>query len=910
MNRPLLLRCLPPVLILLLSIGAAAQYPRALAAEALAAAGAVIWLLWIFRNWTATHRGRIQRLNEALCELFEGKPVPLEALTCPAELAELSVNLTRLLRKLHEQSARLEAREAHYRQAFEANLVGTFFWDAEGRFTEVNAAFEWLTGFSRQEVAAGKVTWQSLVPAQSAEPNHCAWAELEATGRCGPCEVELVRKDGTTATAWCEARALVTEPKRGIGYLLDLSDREPAEAAHLSSAQRLRSIWERSVDGMVLTDRHGIVLAVNQSYCDLLETSPVEAVGRPVTEPYAESCDRQQLLHEYQRRFQQTPIDSRAEAQVTIRSGRRLDLEFIYSLIELRHGDPLYLSIVRNITARKQAERALQKQQAEQQIIFDLVPAMIWFKDAQNRILRINRPAAQLMGLPPDQIEGRSLAELHPEQAARYLEADLNVIRSGQSVLGIVESLRTAGGETRWLHTDRLPYRDELGNVIGVIVFARDITERRQAEAQRLEMERKLRETQKLESLGVMAGGIAHDFNNLLTAILGNASLAMMQLSESSPLFTYLRNIEKSSMHAADLCKQMLAYAGRGRFVLQWVKLNRLIEDTRQLLQISVSKDVRLDFELTPDLPLVEADPSQIQQVLLNLVTNAAEATGDKGGTVTIRTGSVQADRAYLATTYLSPEIAEGEYVFLEIADTGCGMSPETQARIFDPFFSTKFTGRGLGLAAVWGIVRGHKGALELQSAPGCGSNFRILLPRAKTLPEDAKRQDSPSLWHGSGTVLLVDDDENVRSVTGRMLESFGFTVLTASDGQHGVDTYARYSKDITVVLLDLTMPAMSGEEAFAEIRRIQPDVRVILISGYDEQQAVQRFAGKGLAGFIQKPFKARDLNARLQAILSANPELPSPGDAGLNPGAHDTSVQSQGSRSSPPPPDTPQGSG
>jgi PAS domain S-box-containing protein len=684
--------------------------------------------------------------------LLEGKPVDPETLISHDELAELSLNLTRLLQKLQAQAAQREDREARYRQAFEANLVGTFFWDAAGRLTEANAAFERVTGFSRGEVAAGKVSWATMLPSAPEEPHGSIWTELEGSAQHTPFELELVRKDGSRTTVWCAVLALPTGPMRGIGFLWDLSDRESVEAADRSVARRLRSVWERSVDGMMLTDQYGHVLAVNQSYCNLHETSPLEAVGRLFTEAYAADSDRARLLEEYQRRFQKTPIDSHAELQVTLRSGRKLDLEFVHSLIELRHGNPLYLSIVRDVTARRQAERALIRQREEQ-----------------------------------------------------------------------------------------------------------------------LEMERRLRETQRLESLGVMAGGIAHDFNNLLTAIMGNASLAMMQLAESSPLFTYLRNIEKSSMQAADLCKQMLAYSGRGRFVLQRVSLNSLIQDIAHLLQVSVAKGVRLNFEFADNPPLVDADPAQVQQVVLNLVTNASEATGDAGGVVTIRTGSLHADRAYLATTHLSPEVPEGEYVFFEVIDAGCGMSPDTQARIFDPFFTTKFTGRGLGLAAVWGIVRGHKGALKLQSEPGRGSVFRVLLPRSKPLAKEALAQEGPSFWRGSGTILLVDDDESVRSVTARMLESFGFTVLTASDRQQGLDTYARYHKDITAVLLDLSMPGMSAEEAYAHIRRIRPDARVVLISGHDEQQAVLRFAAKGLVGFIQKPFKAQELNAKLQAIFTAN---------------------------------------
>jgi PAS domain S-box-containing protein len=400
--------------------------------------------------------------------------------------------------------------------------------------------------------------------------------------------------------------------------------------------------------------------------------------------------------------------------------------------------------------------------------------------------------------------------------------------------------------------------------------LAEDITAQRKIEQEADELERKLQETQKLESLGVLAGGIAHDFNNLLTGILGNASLARLDLPEASPALPYLEQIEAVSVRAADLCKQMLAYSGKGRFQLQKLNLSELVKETTQLIQISISKSVVLRFNLAEHLPAIEADATQMRQIVMNLVINASEAIGEKSGVVSIGTGAVRVDREYLEKTVLSPDLPEGDYVFLEVSDNGCGMDAATQARIFDPFFTTKFTGRGLGLSAALGIVRGHHGALKVYSEPGKGTTFKLLFPAVAGAAEMLPQETPTDTWRGQGTVLVIDDEETVRAVAARMVQTFGFTAMTAEDGREGVEKYRANHAEITLVLMDLTMPHLDGEAAFRELRQINPAVRVILMSGFNEQDAINRFTGKGLAGFLQKPFKAAPLRKKLKEVLGA----------------------------------------
>ncbi|HSA46606.1 MAG TPA: ATP-binding protein [Candidatus Competibacteraceae bacterium] len=397
-----------------------------------------------------------------------------------------------------------------------------------------------------------------------------------------------------------------------------------------------------------------------------------------------------------------------------------------------------------------------------------------------------------------------------------------------------------------------------------------DITARKAAEEQRWQLEQQMQQTQKLESLGVLAGGIAHDFNNLLTIILGNASLALDELPSISPSRDSLRAIEKTALRAAELCRQMLAYSGQGRFVIETIHLDELICEMASLFKSSLPKKATLNLNLADALPPLRGDPSQIRQVVMNLVINASEALDDRSGVVTVSTGAMQCRPDDLAGAYREERLAEGVYVWLEVSDTGCGMNSETQRRVFEPFFTTKFTGRGLGLSAVLGIVRGHQGALQVVSTPGQGTTFKVLFPAAPPVgPQSASPPRAPlGAWQGMGIVLLVDDEDSVRTLGARMLERIGFQVLVASDGQEALELYQVRQGEIVLVLLDLTMPYMDGEETFQQLRCFDPQVRVVMTSGYTETEMALRFTGQPRCGFLQKPYTLEGLTQCLREAL------------------------------------------
>jgi signal transduction histidine kinase len=394
----------------------------------------------------------------------------------------------------------------------------------------------------------------------------------------------------------------------------------------------------------------------------------------------------------------------------------------------------------------------------------------------------------------------------------------------------------------------------------------------RRVEGERREVEARLFQAQKLESLGVLAGGIAHDLNNILTPVVGFAELAAASLPAASPAVRMLAEVGTNARRAADLVQQILAFAGRGRFVVQPVDLSRLVREMDRLLGAAVHVNTGLEYDLAPGLPLVEGDVTQLRQVVMNLVKNAAEAVADEAGIVTVRTGSIP--DAHQAGGSLRPDedMTGGPAVFLEVEDSGCGMTADVIAKAFDPFFTTKFTGRGLGLAVVQGIARGHRGALRIRSEPGRGSTVRFLLPALVAAyaaePDGAAEADPTDERRGTGTVLVVDDEGGVRDTAARILEHAGYTVLAARDGQDGVRVFTEYQRRIDAVVLDLTMPRMGGLEAARVLRGVRPDLPVVLMSGFSVDEVTLQSGGLENTGFVQKPFSARALLAAVRQAL------------------------------------------
>jgi len=526
------------------------------------------------------------------------------------------------------------------------------------------------------------------------------------------------------------------------------------------------------------------------------------------------------------------------------------------------------LELRRSSIELQHTEAALRESERSYQALTRVAPAGIARSNRAGECVFMNEMGCTLVGLTSEQLLGMGWTKaIHPEDRERVLKERSESYAKGVEFHAEYRFLHR-DGRIVWVLASSHPERAEDGNIISYVGTIVDITDRKRVEREQQDLERQVQHTQKLESLGVLAGGIAHDFNNILQGILGNADLALETLQEEDSAHEDVIAIQSAAGRAASLCDQMLAYAGKGRFVIETLDVNEVLEEMTDLLRVTVSKKVEFQLQLGGGPLLIEADVTQVRQVMMNLITNASEAIGEQRGEVKIRTGLQQCSQEFLNKTFLNEDMAEGEYVFFEVCDTGCGMTPETLARIFDPFFTTKFTGRGLGMAAVLGIVRGHGGAIDIRTEDGRGATFWVALPSAISGRKAIGEKYEVNV--GRRSILVVDDEDLVRNVARKALENHGFNVLLAEDGLQALEIMTHDPRGIDAVLLDMTMPNLSGEETFRQIRKIRPNVSVLFSSGFNEKDALGSLTtGDRAASFIKKPYRPRDLVAKLRQLVA-----------------------------------------
>jgi len=520
----------------------------------------------------------------------------------------------------------------------------------------------------------------------------------------------------------------------------------------------------------------------------------------------------------------------------------------------------------RNDAARRVAEAALR----ERDVAVASAVSPVAMADLSGRLTYVNRAFLRTWGYDSDEeVVGRSAVEFwqFPEEAAAVVARVEETGRYSGQLTGLRRD-----GSTVPIEIMASMYADEAGRPVGLMAWFADRTERVRAEEDRLEIERRLLHSQKLESLGVLAGGIAHDFNNLLMAVLGNLDLAVQQISPASSAVPSIEQAIQATRRATDLTRQMLAYSGRGRFVVMQLDLGELLRENSDLFRASIARTVVLDFVAPADRAVMAGDPGQIQQVVMNLITNASDAIGDRPGRIRLESGIIDCSAEHLAQSRLEERPPAGRFAYLLVSDNGQGMDEATQQRLFDPFFTTKFTGRGLGMSAVLGIVRGHKGAIIIDSAPGVGTTVRVLFPAIAApepvaVPEPADGRTA--VGGRQRTILVVDDESSVLRLCLTFVERLGHIALAAEDGEQALKIFKARPREIDCVLLDLTMPRMDGLSTFRALRAIRPDLRVVLSSGYSEQDATRRFDGEGLTGFIQKPFRLQEFRKTLDEALA-----------------------------------------
>ena len=520
----------------------------------------------------------------------------------------------------------------------------------------------------------------------------------------------------------------------------------------------------------------------------------------------------------------------------------------------------------------RKAEEAIRANDARIRLFFERQIVGMAVSSADRRWIEVNDKWCQIIGYCRKELEQLTWDEItHPDDLSKNLDLFHRLVDGSIDDYTLTKRFLRKDGSIALVELSVGCARNADGSLNCLLSLMEDVTPKQRAEEERLQLERQLQNAQKLESLGVLAGGIAHDFNNILMAIIGNADLALMRINRESPASENLARIVSAAAQAADLAKQMLAYSGKGKFILENLDLNVLLQDMLHMLEVSISKKAVLRLNLAENLPLISGDATQMRQIIMNLVINASEAIGNRSGVIAITTGCMDCDKNYLNNVWLNQNLTDGLYVYLEVADTGCGMDKLTLAKIFDPFFTTKFTGRGLGMAVVLGIIRGHKGAIKVYSEVNKGTSFKVLLPASAHPAELFNESGHADGWTGTGTVLLVDDEETVRSIGSEMLRELGFKTVTAEDGREALEVFQR-TPNIALVILDLTMPHLDGEQCFRELRRLRPEVRVIMSSGYNEQEVTLKFMGKELAGFIQKPYRLSTLKEAVRKALGSTP--------------------------------------
>jgi two-component system, cell cycle sensor histidine kinase and response regulator CckA len=761
----------------------------------------------------------------------------------PLRMTGVAMNITE--RKAAEIA--LRDSEARFRTLASHAPVGIFELDRTGSCVFVNDYWSARAGMTpEQAVSCG---WLRAVHPD--DRGHVLRVRSEAIGRGQAYAVSYRMQTPDGKLVWVETSAVPIRSNAGaisgyIGTAVDVTEHKlwvtELERAHTQASDVLESLTEMFV-------------ALDYEWRFTYANRPtVEKLGKPLEEILGKN------IWELYPVLVATNFQSQFERVMTERVP--VHFEFLGPLgswfdVHAHPSNGGMSAYVLDVTERKRNEEELSRLAA----IVDSSNEAIMSLAPDGTVLTWNGGAERIYGYSAQEMIGRNISVLRRPDPLREAERKLESVKMGESIRDFNALRVRKDGSQIWVSITASPIRDTTGKVVAISTIARDITEIKALEEQ-------LRQAAKLESLGVLAGGIAHDFNNILVGILGNASLVRDMLPPSNTARSMLDRVINAGERASELTRQLLAYSGKGKFVIQPMDVSDLVREIIKLVQASIPKSVVLRQRLAPGLPPVIADVAQLQQLMMNLVINAAEAIGDNPGSVTVTTGEQQVAGGETSRTTIGADpVTPGRYVFFQVKDTGVGMDEATIARIFDPFFTTKFTGRGLGLSAAIGIVRGHQGFMQVESSPGHGSTFKVLFPAAREGIATPRVDEGKQDLTGAGVILLVDDEELVRGAAASMLTYLGYTVLEAANGQEAIELFQRNLSKIMLVILDMSMPVMSGEECLRRLKSIKPDVPVLLSSGFGETEVARRFQAAGIA-FLQKPYTAQHLAGLVKAAL------------------------------------------
>lgn len=797
----------------------------------------------------------------------DGHPVWMHIHATRENSNGLFLTFSNITERKHAESA-LRVSEERYKNIVESQTEFVVRYLPGGILTYVNGALARLTG-TEPETLLGKSFYPLLHENDQEEIARTTESITPESSTKGS-ECRIILPDNSFRwTRWTQ-KGIFDEHGALIEYQSvgkDITDQKLAEFRLQESEQKYRLIFECAGDSISIMDLHGKLLAVNPQACKMLDYTYDEAICL--------SADKIDARPEEMAANITTLMETGyylGETEFIRKDGSTLPISVSARLISWE-GQPAILSVCRDITDRKQMELSLRASQEVFSLFMKYSPIYTFIKqveEGQSRVIQVSDNYIELVGKTSAELLGCTMYDMFPADLARKItEDDIAIMKNG-TILQVDEEFNG-----RSFTTIKCPILTD--NKLGLLVgFTIDITDRKKAEQDLLEMERQMLHVQKLESLGVMAGGIAHDFNNLLQTILGNIELATHTVGSDSKSQKYISYAMKAAIRASHLTNLMLTYAGKGFVAKRNLNLNDVIKEYIELMKTAVTTSVEIMLSLAAELPDISANESQIQQIIMNLITNGSESIEMLHGCVNISTGVMNCDKKYLDATLLHENVVPGMFAYLDVTDNGCGMSKDTLGRLIDPFFTTKFTGRGLGMSVVVGILKSHGGTLLVDSEPGKGTRIRVLLPASETYTPEMGivplvSTDDKHIAQGksfSGVVLVVDDEKQVLKTCAKMVELAGFKVMTARDGLDAIAKFREYQDEIELVLMDLTMPNMDGLTAMSEIHEIRPDMKVILASGFNQEELSKRITDKPPSGFIRKPYSMSVLKAELQRVI------------------------------------------
>jgi len=766
----------------------------------------------------------------------------------------------------------LRASEERFRELAELLPETIYEMDLEGNLTFVNRkAFDHF-GYTQEEFQQGLNAFQMIIPEDRPKVRENINLILKGE-KAGLSEYTAQRKDGCTYPALFHSAPIIQggRPVGFRGFIIDITERKRVEEALRESELSYRTL-ARNLPGIVYR-----IFLREKDRMEFFNDAVEEITGfKPAELFQREGSAIDSLILAEERRLVSTAV------RAAVRENHSFEIEYrlrakdgrIRTVLERgrpimgAEGKPLYIDgVIIDISDRKEAEEQLRESEARYRQLVEHAPAGILEIDLEAlRILSVNDVMCQYTGYTKEEFLSLDPLDILTEESRQaFLERQSKVL-SGEGVPETVE-YRIKGKNNREFWTiinSRFSYKE--GRAVRATTVVHDITERKRIEAERKELERQLQQAQKMEAIGTLAGGIAHDFNNLLMGIQGRTSLMLMGLDPSHHHFEHLKGIEDHVQSAADLTRQLLGFAQGGKYEVRPMEVNRVLEKTARMFG-RTRKEIRIHKKFDPELSAVEVDRNQIEQVFLNLYLNAWQAMPG-GGDLHLETENVVLDEQFRRSHQVEP----GRYVKVTVADTGVGMDEVTRRRIFEPFFTTKGMGRGmgLGLASVYGILKNHGGTINVKSEMGRGAVFELYLPVSeKGTVQD--RESQMELEPGSGTILLVDDDEVILEVGREMLEYMGYKVLTAGNGLEALKVYEINREEIDLVILDMIMPELGGGPAFERLKSVNPEIKVILSSGYSLDNEAAEMLDHGCRAFIQKPFTMNQLSLRIKEVLEAD---------------------------------------